>query len=211
MPRLDKDTPALCATPPQKQEISNQTDETLPNSSSRVTLRVACHRLWPSMKRQVWFSICLCLLASRLLVSACMWDSTTLKEEEARHPNLADVILHGPPAPVERPETLRSRIKDLTANPRKDDPAWWNDLAGAHMRLGEPQAAVDLLETVTNRFPNDYGIHANLGTAYHLLGRYVEAEREIARDLEINPDAHFGLEKFHLALLQYLIRDAHYQ
>jgi tetratricopeptide (TPR) repeat protein len=64
---------------------------------------------------------------------------------------------------------------------------------------------------VVTRFPNDYGIHANLGTAYHLLGRYVEAEKHIARDLEINPDAHFGLEKYHLALLQYLMRDAKYQ
>ena len=27
----------------------------------------------------------------------------------------------------------------------------------------------------------------------------------------MNPDAHFGLEKYHLALLQYLIRDAKYQ
>lgn len=37
------------------------------------------------------------------------------------------------------------------------------------------------------------------------------AEREIARDLEINPDAHFGLERYHLALLQYLVRDSAYQ
>jgi len=61
------------------------------------------------------------------------------------------------------------------------------------------------------KFPNEYGIHANLGTAYHLLGRYQEAEREIARDLELKPDGHFGLEKYHLALLQYLTRDADYQ
>jgi tetratricopeptide (TPR) repeat protein len=64
---------------------------------------------------------------------------------------------------------------------------------------------------VTNRFATNYGIHANLGTAYHLLGRYAEAEREIARDLEIDPNAHFGLEKYHLALLQYLIRDEDYR
>jgi hypothetical protein len=29
--------------------------------------------------------------------------------------------------------------------------------------------------------------------------------------LEINPEAHFGLEKYHLALLQYLIRDPRYR
>jgi len=61
------------------------------------------------------------------------------------------------------------------------------------------------------KFDTNYGVHANLGTAYHLLGRHQEAEKEIARDLEINPDAHFGLEKYHLALLQYLVRAADYQ
>ena len=29
--------------------------------------------------------------------------------------------------------------------------------------------------------------------------------------MEINPEAHFGLEKYHLALLQYLTRDTRYQ
>ena len=29
------------------------------------------------------------------------------------------------------------------------------------------------------RFANDYGVHANLGTAYHLMGRYADASREI--------------------------------
>jgi tetratricopeptide (TPR) repeat protein len=106
---------------------------------------------------------------------------------------------------------LRQRIHDLTASPQTHDPVWWNNLAGAHLRLGEAREAVALLETVTNKFPDDYGIHANLGTAYHLLGRYQDAEREIGRDLEINPDAHFGVEKYHLALLQYLVRDAQYQ
>jgi tetratricopeptide (TPR) repeat protein len=99
----------------------------------------------------------------------------------------------------------------LEARRREEDPSWWNDLAGAHLRLGEAKVAAELLETVTNRFKDDYGIHANLGTAYHLLGRYQEAAREIARDLEINPDAHFGLERYHLALLQYLVRDADFQ
>ncbi|MCD6051215.1 MAG: hypothetical protein K0Q55_2618, partial [Verrucomicrobia bacterium] len=60
-------------------------------------------------------------------------------------------------------------------------------------------------------FENDYATHANLGTAYHLLGRNAEAEKHIARDLEINPEAHHGLEKYHLALLQYLKESQEYQ
>ena len=139
-----------------------------------------------------------------------MWDSDTLGDEKKARPTMAAAILGNPPD-LGDPIKLRKRITDLQANRRENNAAWWNDLAGAHIRLGESKAAAELLESVVARFPDDYGIHANLGTAYHLLGRYAEAEKHIARDLEINPDAHFGLEKYHLALLQYLVRDAKYQ
>lgn len=142
--------------------------------------------------------------------NACLWDSDTLADEKKARPTMAAAILGNPPD-LGDPVKLRQRITDLQANRREHDPAWWNDLAGAQIRLGENHKAATLLESVVTRFPDDYGIHANLGTAYHLLGRYADAEREIARDLEINPDAHFGLERYHLALLQYLTRDAKYQ
>lgn len=142
--------------------------------------------------------------------SGCIWDSDTMLQERWARPKMATAILGDPPKPP-APGPLQKRIADLKAAPRETDAAWWNDLAGAHLRLGEAMEAAKLLEGVTNRFANDYGVHANLGTAYHLLGRYADAEREIARDLEINPGAHFGLEKFHLALLQYLARDKEYQ
>ena len=130
-------------------------------------------------------------------VAACLWDSDTLNDEKRHSPTLAEAIL-APGGQHEDVKALNERIKRLLAARKEDEPAWWSDLAGAHLRLGEPAEAVKMLEPLTNRFPQDYGIHANLGTAYHLLGRYAEAEREIARDLEINPDAHFGLEKYHL-------------
>lgn len=141
---------------------------------------------------------------------ACLWDADTLAQEQRHSPQLAEVILGKTPPAVDT-RKLGERITRLRAERREDDPAWWNDLAGAHIRLGEPQQAVELLEPAAKRFPNDYGVHANLGTAYHLLGRYREAAREIARDLEINPNAHFGLERYHLALLQYLVRDRGFQ
>jgi len=141
---------------------------------------------------------------------ACIWDAQSLSREKKRSHDLARVIMGEAPV-VEDTNQLRATIRNLETNRNENDPNWWNNLAGAHIRLGEPQAAVALLEPVVEKFPNDYGIHANLGTAYHLLGRYQEAEKEIARDLEINPEAHFGLEKYHLALLQYLVRDQKYQ
>jgi len=151
-----------------------------------------------------------CMVLGHSSLSACIWDADTLRQEKRSHPKMAEAIL-GPAAKPPDPAPLRQRIQHLLQSRREDDPAWWNDLAGAHLRLGQPQEAARLLEPVLKKFDTNYGIHANLGTAYHLLGRYKEAEREIARDLEINPNAHFGLEKYHLALLQYLSRDTNYQ
>lgn len=146
----------------------------------------------------------------QLTATACIWDADSLSREKSRSHDLAQTIL-GISEISEDTNKLQSRIQDLQANRQENDTNWWNNLAGAYLRLNQPQKAVDLLQPVVEKFPNNYGIHANLGTAYHLLGRYQDAEKEIARDLEINPNAHFGLEKYHLALLQYLVRDQKYQ
>lgn len=141
--------------------------------------------------------------------SACIWDGDTLAEERRAKPTLAALILDRQPEPDLAP--VRERADRLMAETKPDDPGWITDLAGAHIRLGELPDAVALLEPAAKRFPKHYAVHSNLGTAYHLQGRYVEAEREIARGLEIDPNAHFGRERYHLALLQYLTRDADYR
>jgi tetratricopeptide (TPR) repeat protein len=154
--------------------------------------------------------ILLLLLTFIEAASACMWDRDTLSDEAKKSPTLAEAILKKPEKspPI---EIYLQRLKELNANPKKDDPFWWNDVAGAYLRMGRAKEAARLLEPVMQRFTSDYGIHANLGTAYHLMGRFADAEREISRDLEINPEGHFGLEKYHLALLQYLMRDENYR
>lgn len=163
-------------------------------------------------KRYRWIvaGVCSLVLLQAAPAFACIWDSDTLASEKRKSPKLAEVILGEPPKPPD-PKPLLERIQKLKASPKEDSPAWWNDLAGAYLRLGRAQEATDLLEPVVQRFPDDYGIHANLGTAYHLLGRYAEAEKHISRNLQVNPEAHFGLEKYHLALLQYLMRDGTYR
>jgi len=150
------------------------------------------------------------ILLWSMIAHACRWDADTLKDEKKKKPEIAEIIFGTVTETVDVPR-LQKRISELTTNPRRDDADWWNDFAGAYIQLGQPQKAVDLLEPILEKFKDNYGVHANLGTAYHLLGRYPEAEKEIARDLKINSEAHFGLEKYHLALLQYLTRDAKYQ
>ncbi len=143
-------------------------------------------------------------------VSGCIWDSDTLGSEKRGRPKLADIILNNTKPAVDVPN-LQARLDSLLRTPRPEEPSWINDVAGAHLRLGQAQKAAELLIPAAARWTNDYGIHANLGTTYHLMGRYADAEHHIARDLELNPDAHFGLEKFHLALLQYLVRPKSWQ
>jgi tetratricopeptide (TPR) repeat protein len=150
------------------------------------------------------------VLLKPAFATACLWDAETLFQEKWRSHDLAKTILGDSPARENHAE-LQARIQTLEANRDENNPEWWNNLAGAYVRSGTPEKTVELLKPVVSKFPNDYGLHANLGTAYHLLGHYAEAEKEIARDLEINPQAHFGLEKYHLALLQYLVRDSKYQ
>jgi hypothetical protein len=149
------------------------------------------------------------VMFSAMSAKACIWDAVTLTEERARRPNLAQAV-EGTFKTTNDLAALRLKIQKLEAAPQ-DSAEWLNELAGTYLRVGDAEKAVALLEPALSRFPTDYGVHANLGTAYHLLGNYKAAEREIARDLEINPDAHFGLERYHLALLQYLVRDPAYQ
>src|SRR5688572_12979668 len=97
------------------------------------------------------------LVFSAFTAMACLWDSDTLENEKEKSTKMADVILGAGSVPPD-PKPLRERIKTLRATPREDDPVWWNDLAGAHLRLGETEQAVQLLEPLAERFPNDYGV-----------------------------------------------------
>src|SRR5689334_13690508 len=102
------------------------------------------------------------LLSPSFRVQACIWDSETMKQEQLKSPQLAAAILsraEDKPDPI----PLLERIRNLQSHARKDDPAWWNDLAGAYIRIGKPKRAAEELEPLKERFPDDYGIHANLG------------------------------------------------
>ncbi len=156
------------------------------------------------------FQVIVLCVAFVLTAQACIWDGDTLKDEIKKNPTLAEAILNPKPPEVDKVK-LTAKLKELLAARKEDDPDWWNNVAGAYLRLGQAAEAAALLEPVVSRFEDNYGIHANLGTAYHLLGRYAEAEKHIARNLELNHEAHFGLEKYHLALLQYLAKPKDYQ
>jgi len=74
-----------------------------------------------------------------------MWDSDTIGDEKRHSPTLAKAIL-SPEIQFQNAKALNERIQRLLAARREDDPAWWNDLAGAHLRLGQANEAVRILE-----------------------------------------------------------------
>src|SRR2546423_1864433 len=93
-------------------------------------------------------------------LSPCLWDSQTLRQERQKSPELADAILGDPSEKLNYAEIYK-RIAALKEEPRTNEPTWWSDLAGAYVRLGKPERAVELLEPLRLRFPDDYAVHAN--------------------------------------------------
>src|SRR6478735_10359083 len=114
-----------------------------------------------AMRTHPWLLLAMFWIGGQSFASACIWDSDTLGDEKKARPAMAEAIL-GKTSDLGDPTKLRQRIAELNANRRENDPAWWNNLAGAYIRLGEPKLAVALLQTNVTRFPNVYGFHANL-------------------------------------------------
>ena len=99
------------------------------------------------------------------------------------------------------------RIKDreakLTTDP--DNPALYDDLAVAHDKLGHHDKAIELMQTKEHIYPGLYETQANLGTFLIHAGKFKEGLIHIDNALSINPDAHFGRERYQKWLVEYVI------
>lgn len=77
-----------------------------------------------------------------------------------------------------------------------------SDYAVGLMRLGHYQDALIILEYVNSKFPNQYNVVANLGTAYELNGQLENALHWIKKGIELNPQSHNGSEWIHVKILE---------
>lgn len=75
------------------------------------------------------------------------------------------------------------------------------------MHLGELERARSVMLKRLEVAPNAYPSHANLGTLYTFTGEYEKALVHVDRAMALEPKAHFGREKYHRQLVEYL-RDA---
>jgi tetratricopeptide (TPR) repeat protein len=167
---------------------------------------VAAPRRLPAWKFVAW--CCVSFFVAVGPVSACLWDYDTLQSERLRFPTTLELmsgkfLRHSP-------EYYQWRIKDrqrrLTLPENKNNPELLDDLAVAHHKLGDNKEAIRLMLESNARQPNRYETLANLGTFYMLDGQFEIGRDYIVKALEINPEAHFGRERYQKLLADYVIQ-----
>lgn len=136
--------------------------------------------------------------------SACIWDSDTLAAERARFPQVAELITgsfarHSREFHEWRKARSEAMIKNKAAVAETYD-----DLAVSQHKLGDHKAAIATMQQKEKLFPGKYETFSNLGTFYIYTGELNQALLFIGKALVIDPNAHFGREKYQLWLVEWL-------
>jgi len=98
---------------------------------------------------------------------------------------------------------LEKSLKQLQAKLKTSkDYKVLSDYAVVLLKAGKTAVALDILEQLSLKHPDDYQIAANLGTAYELSGNNEKALEYIKRGIELNPNSHGGSEWVHVKLLE---------
>src|SRR3954454_11146416 len=167
------------------------------------------------------------LLGLPISVAACLWDRDTPADEAKGMPEVIAVLA----GRFERnpPLFYETRLARVTAylQSHPEDLAAYDDAGVACDRLGRGDEAIAWMEKKRARLEKldasrpevkeqRYRYHANLGT--FLVHRWVRqggdrtkidevkaARDQIAKAMEINPNAHFGREKYQLRALEWIV------
>lgn len=145
------------------------------------------------------------VIASPSSASACLWDYDTLKQERARFPDTLEIITgkflrHSKEFYEWR---IQDRLKRIAADPK--NPALHDDLAVAYEKTGQNPKAIETMLKVEEFAPGRYETYSNLGTFYFLGGDLKKGLEYVDKALAINPDAHFGREKYQKYLTEYVL------
>ena len=141
----------------------------------------------------------------------CIWDSDTLDDELRGLPDAEQIVngrwfRHGEAYYRQRIATLPAQLEK---NPR--DLQAHDDLAVAHERLGDRDAAIAVMKRKAEALKDtpdpehQYRYHANLGTFHAHAGQLEQALVELEKAVTLNPDAHFGRERFQIDLIRYVL------
>ncbi|HTJ41035.1 MAG TPA: hypothetical protein VL463_03040 [Kofleriaceae bacterium] len=148
----------------------------------------------------------LAIAAAAALSLACLWDTDTLQEESLKQRDTLEVVTgklrHHATAWYEaKIAYTRPLIDKGTAKQERYD-----DLAVALAKTGDVDGALAVMADKEARFPGQYTTEANIGTFYAMKGDGAKATEHLEKAIAINPDAHFGREKYQLQLLDYMAR-----
>lgn len=157
------------------------------------------------MKRTTILSMAVSLCLPTALI-ACLWDVDTLRMETARFPDALELITgkflrHSEAYYLWRIEDRTKRLKKST-----DDPRVFDDLSVAYDKTGQHDLAIETMLRKEELHPGLYETAANLGTHYIHAGQFEKGLEFIDKALEINPDAHFGRERYQKYLVEFLIK-----
>jgi tetratricopeptide (TPR) repeat protein len=141
------------------------------------------------------------LAAAAAPALACLWDHDTLAEESLGQKDTLEVVTgklrHHATAWYEAKIAYTQPMIDGGKAPKER----YDDLAVALARTGKIDDAIALMADKDARFPGEYTTEANLGTFLAMKGDAKGALEHLQKAIAINPDAHFGREKYQLALL----------
>lgn len=150
-------------------------------------------------------SLIIGFLISFLLVIPCGWDWDTIQMEKQQFPSVHELITgkflrHSP-------ELYHWRIRNRTDLIKKypDSLHYYDDLAMAYDKTGDSKKAIETMLKKDKLKADQYETWANLGLFYMHNGEMQKGVDAVKKALKINPDAHFGRERYQLYLGEYIL------
>lgn len=185
--------------------------------------------VWQSAvgKTAIAASLVLTQLLAVVPAFACIWDRDTLSAEAIGLPEVVDVIVgrfDRPPA-----KYYEMRLETVTARLLREPDNWvlYDDAGAAADRLHRGDEAIGWMERKrvslkrvgtddANHREHTYRYHANVGTfhAHRWLRAGARRDRlddlklarqHIAEAIRLNPQAHFGRERYQLMAIEWLL------
>lgn len=156
-------------------------------------------------------SVAVAMTAVLLTIStvvACLWDSDTLTQERAKFPSALELIAGK--FPRHSPAFYQWRIEDRQAkiDSGDDQASYYDDIAVAHDKLRQDDQAINWMHKKAAKFnesaDNRYKTAANLGTFYLHSRQLDKGIEQLELAIQINPNAHFGRERYQLYLAKYI-------
>lgn len=137
-------------------------------------------------------------------VLACLWDRDTLATESARFPDAAAIMSGNFPRHSKEFHEWRAKQKKALVEAGKAVALDYDDLAVSQHKMGDHEAAIATMLAKEKKSPGIYETYSNLGTFYIYTGDLKTALQHINKALSINPNAHFGREKYQRWLVMWL-------